>query len=438
VIIGLMQEQGYLTEDQAADALTRPAELSSAAAQDAGGFFADWVMETAPPAFSTETTEDVIIRTTLDPVLQKATESAMSDVLAAKLSEGSNVQVAVVVMSADGAVRAMVGGRQIEMAGSFNRATQALRQTGSSFKPFVYATALDLGYSPLDLIDDSPMTINIPGSGPWSPDNYDNEYKGVITLTQALAESRNIPAVRLSEAVGRDLVRTVAAAFGIQSDLAAGPALALGASESTLVEMTGAYAGILNGGSSVTPYGMVELRLQGDSEPLFNASGGIGERVISEHAARQLTWMMQQVIETGTGTRARLGDRPAAGKTGTTTAARDAWFIGFTADYVTGVWMGYDDNTPLKGVTGGGLPAEIWQAVMVRVNEGLPPRELPADPPDPRQPQVADGTMAPGAEALNPDQFQPVEAIESAPQGNGNGKGNGKKKGGFFRNLFGG
>ena len=441
VIIGLMREQGYLTEDQAADALTRPAELSKAAAQDAGGFFADWVMETAPPAFSSETTEDVIIRTTLDPALQKATENALADVLAEKLSEGSDVQIAVVVMSADGAVRAMIGGRQSEQAGSFNRATQALRQTGSSFKPFVYATALDLGYSPMDLIDDSPMTLNIPGSGPWSPDNYDNEYKGVITLTQALAESRNIPAVRLSEAVGRDLVRSVAAAFGIQSDLAAGPALALGASEATLVEMTGAYAGILNGGSSVTPYGMVELRLQGDSEPLFNASGGIGERVISEHAARQLTWMMQQVIDTGTGGRAQLADRPAAGKTGTTTAARDAWFIGFTADYVAGVWMGYDDNTPLKGVTGGGLPAEIWQAVMTRVNEGLPARELPADPPDP--PQVSVATPAPGgAEALNPEQFQPVEAIETAPQGNGNGngngKGNGKKKGGFFRNLFGG
>ena len=430
VIIGLMRDQGYLTEDQAADALTHPAQLSQAAAQNAGGFFADWVMETAPPAFSTETTEDVIIRTTLDPALQKATESALADVLAEKLSEGSDVQVAVVVMSADGAVRAMVGGRQIELAGSFNRATQALRQTGSSFKPFVYATALDLGYSPLDLIDDSPLTLNIPGSGPWSPDNYDNEYKGVITLTQALAESRNIPAVRLSEAVGRELVRTVASSFGIQSNLADGPALALGASESTLVEMTGAYAGILNGGSSVTPYGMVDLRLKGDSAPLFDASGGIGERVISESAARQLTWMMQQVIDTGTGGRAQLDDRPAAGKTGTTTAARDAWFIGFTADYVTGVWMGYDDNTPLTGVTGGGLPAEIWHEVMVRVNEGLPARDLPADPPTPPRPQAV------AAEALNPDQFQPVEVIEPTdPAQNGKPA---KKKGGFFRNLFGG
>jgi penicillin-binding protein 1A len=289
-------------------------------------------------------------------------------------------------MSADGAVRAMVGGRKIEAAGSFNRATQALRQTGSTFKPFVYAAALDLGWSPADYVEDTPLTLNIPGSGAWSPKNYDNEFKGLITLTQALAESRNIPAVKVSEAVGRDAVREVAAGFGIQSDLAAGPALALGASESTLIEMTGAFAGILNGGSSVTPYGLVELRLQGEEEPLIGAAGGIGERVIQEQSARLLTYMMSQVIDSGTGTRAQLDGRPAAGKTGTTQAARDAWFVGFTADYVAGVWMGYDDNTPLTGVTGGGLPAEIWHEVMMRVHDGVEVKPLPMDTPEPRQP----------------------------------------------------
>ena len=304
----------------------------------------------------------------------------------AKIKQGSNAQAAIIVMSADGAVRAMVGGRKIEAAGSFNRATQALRQTGSTFKPFVYAAALDLGWSPSDFVEDTPLTLNIPGSGPWTPKNYDNEFKGLITLTQALAESRNIPAVKVSEAVGRDLVRQVAADFGIQSDLAAGPALALGASESTLLEMTGAFAGILNGGSSVTPYGLVELSLQGEEEPLIGAAGGIGERVIQEQSARLLTYMMTQVLENGTGTRARLEGRPAAGKTGTTQAARDAWFVGFTADYVAGVWMGYDDNTPLTGVTGGGLPAEIWHEVMMRVHEGVEVKPLPLAIPEPRTP----------------------------------------------------
>jgi membrane peptidoglycan carboxypeptidase len=196
--------------------------------------------------------------------------------------------------------------------------------------------------------------------------------------------------------VGRDLVRRIALDFGIESDLAAGPALALGASESTLIEMTGAYAGILNGGSSVTPYGLVELKLMGEDEPLMDASDvGIGERVIQEDAARGLIYMMEKVVSEGSGTRAALPGRQAAGKTGTTQAARDAWFIGFTADYVAGVWMGYDDNTPLTGVTGGGLPAEIWHETMIRVHEGLPARPLPMRVPDPvmrpRDPQPQQG-----------------------------------------------
>jgi membrane peptidoglycan carboxypeptidase len=290
-------------------------------------------------------------------------------------------------MSSDGAVRAMVGGRKLRgVDGQFNRAIQAKRQTGSAFKPFVYATALDLGWSPNDIILDAPLTIDIPGSGPWSPRNYTENFYGPVTLTESLARSLNTTAVRLSEEVGRDNVRLVAEAFGIRSDLAQGPALALGASESTLLEMTGAYAGILNGGSAVTPYGLVEIRLQGESTPIMGQEGGIRERVIRQEAAEELVYMMNKVMTEGTGTRAALGDRPSAGKTGTTQAARDAWFLGFTADYVAGVWMGYDDNTPLTGVTGGGLPAEIWHETMVRVHEGLPVNPLPMrDPPPPTQ-----------------------------------------------------
>ena len=224
---------------------------------------------------------------------------------------------------------------------------------------------------------DSPLTINVPGSGPWTPKNYTREFRGEVTLTDALVHSLNIPAVRVSEAVGRGKVRRVAEDFGIVSDLAAGPALALGTSESTLLEMTGAYAGILNGGSSVTPYGLTSLYIVGDDAPLMDQIGGLGERVISEKAARQLMYMMYQVVERGTGQRAKLPGRDVAGKTGTTQAARDAWFLGFTADYVAGVWMGYDDNTPLSGVTGGGLPAEIWQEVMMRVHADMPARDLP-------------------------------------------------------------
>ncbi|MGB1234236.1 MAG: transglycosylase domain-containing protein [Planktomarina sp.] len=379
VVIQLMEEQGYITKGEAEFAAVKPAELSPAAAAKAGGYFADWVMSSGPEYFTRNTTEDVIIRTTLDPGIQKIAENGLAHVFETKVSEESKAQAAVVVMSADGAVRAMVGGRDTQVAGAFNRAIHAKRQTGSTFKPFVFATALELGYGPNDKIRDEEITINIPGSGPWRPTNYTNDFKGNVTLTRALAQSINIPAVKLSEAVGRDLVRKVATDFGIQSKLADGPALALGASESTLLEMTGAYAGFLNGGSSVTPYGLSELRFQGDSEALIGQGGGIGERVISEASARTLTRMMFEVIENGTGRRARIQGVQVAGKTGTTQASRDAWFIGFTSDYVVGVWMGNDDNKPLRQVTGGSLPADIWREVMSGIVAQHQPGPLPMD-----------------------------------------------------------
>ena len=376
-IVRLMEDQGYLSASAAQNAIDHPAQLSKRAQDQSGGYFADWIMSSTPDFLTSKTTADVILRTTLDQRIQTAAEDALKWVFDEKVREGSEAQAAVVVMSADGAVRAMVGGRDVQASGVFNRATQALRQTGSSFKPFVYATALELGWHYNDIVEDAPLTINIPGSGPWSPENYDHQFRGPVTLEEALMKSLNIPAVRVAEAAGLDNVRQIASDFGIESDLAAGPALALGASESTLIEMVGAYAGILNGGSSVTPYGLQEVRLQGDAEPLMGSEGGIGERVIREDAARELIYMMRQVVTQGTGGRAGLPDREIAGKTGTTQAARDAWFIGFSADYVAGVWMGYDDNTPLTGVTGSGLPAEIFHEVMARVHDGLPVHELP-------------------------------------------------------------
>jgi 1A family penicillin-binding protein len=378
VVIGLMEDQGYLTAAEAQDAIVNPAALSRAAEARSGGFFADWVMESGPEFFTRNTTEDVIIRTTLDQRIQRAAEDALVSVFENQIAEGSEAQAAIVVMSADGAVRAMVGGRNLRATGAFNRATQALRQTGSAFKPFIYAAALDLGVSPYAMVNDAPECWSIRGSREWCPENYDRSFKGPITLVQALAESRNLPAIILSEDVGREFVRNVANGFGLQGELAEGPALALGVSESTLLNITGAYAGILNGGSQVTPYGLLDLRIQGDNSVVMDSQGaGIGDRIISEEAARQLTWMMTRVVEEGTGQRARIDGWEIAGKTGTTNSSRDAWFVGFTGDYVTGVWMGYDNNTPLRGVTGGGLPAEIWRETMVRVLEGRMPTPLP-------------------------------------------------------------
>lgn len=380
-VLKLMHEQDYLSDSEHAAAVANPAQLSEAAQKRAGGYFADWVMQTGPEVFTRGTTEDVIITTTLDQRIQTAAEEAMQVIFENKVREGSEAQAAIVVMSADGAVRAIVGGRKTRVSGEFNRATMAKRQTGSAFKPFVYAAALDLGRSPLGIVEDTELCVTIPGSGEWCPKNFDRKFRGPVTLVDALKNSLNVPAVRLAQESGLDIVRKVASEFGIESDLAQGPALALGVSEASLLEMAGAYAGILNGGSSVTPYGMTELRLLNESEPIFSTASGIGERVILEKSAKQLIWMMNKVITEGSGRRAALPDREAAGKTGTSQSTRDAWFMGFTADFVAGVWMGYDDNTPLTGVTGAGLPAEIWHETMARVHEGLPVRPLPMTAP---------------------------------------------------------
>ena len=381
VIVGLMEVQGYLSTAEANEARNNPATLSPAAKQDAGGYFADWVMASGPSFLTRDTTEDVNIKTTFDQDIQTAAEDALRWVFENKVKAGSEAEAAIVVMSADGAVRAMVGGRSDPNPGDFNRATQARRQPGSAFKPFIFAAALEMDVSPFATVQDTNQCWTTPGSGEWCPKNYDRQFNGPVTLIQSLRESRNVPAVVLSEFVGRDIVRDVANGFGIASDLADGPALALGVSESTLIEMTGAYAGILNGGSLVQPYGLVELSLQGEDSPLMGLGGGIRERILRERSARALTWMMHDVVMNGTGARAQIPGWQIAGKTGTTQSARDAWFIGFTGDYVTGVWMGYDDNSPLSGVTGGGLPADIWRETMTRVLVNRQPVPLPMQAP---------------------------------------------------------
>ncbi len=398
VVIGLMQAQGYLTRVEAEIARAVPATLSTSAKTLIGGDFADWVMamdgDEMMQAFTRDTAEDVTILTTFDPEIQRAAEAALANVFANDVSEGSKAQAAIVVMSPDGAVRAVVGGRDTE-GDYFNRATQALRQTGSSFKPFVYAAALESGWTPNTLVEDAPLTIDIPGSGPWSPKNYSRDFKGVMTLAEAMARSINTIAVRVSEEVGRERVRAMAMDFGITSEIATGPAVALGVSEVTLLEMTGAYAGFLNGGRLSKPYGMLDLTLSDGARPFNIGRPSQGRPILSELADGYLVYMLNQVVETGSGRRARFGDWQIGGKTGTTQGAKDAWFLGFTADYVAGVWMGNDDNTPLVGVTGGGLPAQIWKETMQQVHAGRTPRPLPMIRPPEPTPAPAPGLLQP-------------------------------------------
>ncbi|MEM8569889.1 MAG: PBP1A family penicillin-binding protein [Pseudomonadota bacterium] len=402
-IIGLMEDQGYLTPQQAAVAQARPAVLSKAAAEKAGGDFADWVMSSGPDFLTRKTTEDISVLTTFDGRIQRAAEEALTQVFETKVRPGSKAQAAIVVMSPDGAVRAMVGGRHLGgTEGQFNRATQAKRQTGSLFKTFVFAAALQAGASPLDPVLDAPLTLNVPGSGAWSPRNYSRDYRGEITYADALTYSINTATVRVSEATGRARVAALAQDLGVTSPIAEGPSLALGVSEATLLEMTGAYAGLVNGGVASIPFGMQEIQLKSDGTSLMGSSRGRPVRVLDERAAGEIVWMLSQVVGKGTGSRAQLPDRPVAGKTGTTQAARDAWFIGFTGNYITGVWMGYDDNTPLSGVTGGGLPAEIWHEAMVRITDGVPARPLPSRAPERApSPLIAAPQINPGQVAQN-------------------------------------
>ncbi|MEM7211011.1 MAG: transglycosylase domain-containing protein [Pseudomonadota bacterium] len=372
VIARLMFEQGYISEIQMLEIRANPAVLSKAAAARAGGAFADWVMERGGEDRFLELLKaaDVEIETTFDPGIQRAAETALSEIFKNKVREGSKAQAAIVVMSYDGSVRAIVGGREKGPA-RFNRATQALRQPGSAFKPIVYAAGLEAGLNPLQIMQDERINI-----GGWSPSNYNNRFTGSVSLKTALAKSINTVAVKVSERAGRENVRELAQRMGLTDKIAPGPAVALGTSEARLVEMTGVYATIANQGRLARPHGVAAIRLRGDPVPIDRGSGVPGPQVISVETAGLLTNMMQEVVTSGTGGRARLEGWQVAGKTGTTQKARDAWFIGYTADYVTGVWMGYDDNSPLTGVTGGGLPAEIWGEVMRRVQQGRTPRPL--------------------------------------------------------------
>ena len=370
VVIDLMVEEGYLSTVDAAIAKAEPAQLSQAAQTEVGRYFADWVMEAGPGYLTHLTTEDVRIRTTFDRRAQNAAETAMRRTFDSKVKKGSTAQAAIVVMSPDGAVRAMVGGRSYG-ASQFNRATQAKRQTGSAFKPIVYAAGFEAGMNPGTVMEDAPLRIKN-----WEPKNYDGTYAGRVTLTDALARSLNTVAVRVSERAGRDRVESMARRMGMVSPLAPGPAVALGTSEATLLEMTGVYATIANRGRSADPYSVSQIFVRGYKEPVMASAEQATTQVMDARHADWLTNMMRSVIQRGTGQRARLQGFDMAGKTGTTQRARDAWFIGFTSDFVVGVWMGKDDNTPLVGVTGGGLPAEIWRETMRELHRGRPPAPI--------------------------------------------------------------
>lgn len=369
VVLNAMVENGVLSQQQAQQALaTAPTALANASKARPGRYFSDWVMEQVDD-LAGSVSQDLIIKTTLDPTIQAAAEQALAKTLDSKGPAANAGEGAMVVLTPDGAVRAMVGGRSYANS-QYNRAVQALRQPGSSFKPFVYLAGLESGLLPDDVVEDAPITI----SG-WSPENFDHRYHGQVTLRDAVANSLNTVAVRVSQRAGLQQVIGVAHRLGITADLQPTPSLALGTQETAVLPLVGAYAAFANGGYAAPPFGISEITTR-DGQILYLHQQGEQKQVIRPQDVGNMNQLLSGVIQSGTGKRAAIG-RPAAGKTGTSADYRDAWFIGYTADYVAGVWIGNDNNTPMKRVTGGSLPADIWREVMLAAQKGKPMRDLP-------------------------------------------------------------
>ncbi|MGE5517692.1 MAG: transglycosylase domain-containing protein [Bacteroidota bacterium] len=364
-----MVEAGYIDQKTADYAALTGAAQMVRRPLPAGRYFADWIMSHLDEMGEIQG-KDIVVRTTLDLGLQRKAEADLKAMLDANGAKSQVGQGAVVVLSPDGAVRALVGGKDYDDS-QFNRATQGLRQPGSSFKPFVYLAAMEKGFSPDDVFEDAPIHL-----GNWSPGNYNGKFEGPVTLHHAFANSTNTVAVRLIEQVGPARVIAQAHKMGITSELRNDASLALGTSETNLLELTTAYAPFANGGEGVTAFG-VDSVTDPQGKVLWKRQGGGFGPVMSDRALAHMHELMQAVMTEGTGKAARL-DRPAAGKSGTTQDYRDAWFMGYTADYVCGVWLGNDDQRhEMKKVTGGGLPAQLWKSIMLSAHKGLPPRPLP-------------------------------------------------------------
>src|SRR5215469_1755909 len=376
-VLALMVETGAVSQQQADAAQKSGVELSKVALTHPGiRYFADWIADQVRD-FAGASDHDLRVRTTLDMRMQNAAEAAITDALNRNGLKDAVSQGALVAMTPEGAVRAMVGGRDYNES-QFNRATQAQRQPGSAFKPFVYLAGIEAGLRPDDQFVDGPIQI-----GKWRPHNYTNKYLGAVSLAYALAESINTVAVQVAQRAGIPQVIAVANRLGITSDLAPDASIALGTNEVNLLELVSAYAPFANGGNGVLAYGITEIT-DTSGRVLYRRSGSGPGQVIPPDEVGLMDGMLAGVIARGTGKAAAL-PRPVAGKTGTTQDYKDAWFIGFTADLVAGIWLGNDDNTPMNKVTGGSLPASTWHAFMLTATKAVParplPRELPAESP---------------------------------------------------------
>jgi penicillin-binding protein 1A len=433
VVLATMVETGAITQDEADAASAHPAKVVDRAQVDARNYYLDAAREEALKVASNngerQLSGDLTVHTTLEPKIQEAARRTARDVIEGKAAKKANVhETAIVVMKPDGAVSAMIGGVDYTES-TFNRAVQAHRQPGSAFKPFVYLAALESGLSPWETREDQPIWID-----GWAPTNFGGRAYGTITLANAMAHSVNTIAVQVAQEVGIDQVVEAAKRCGITSKLEPHASLALGTAEVTPLELTSAYAVFASGGLKVRPYMVTQVN-GADGRVLYQRKHSEPERVVAEHVMKDLTAMLFGVVSHGTGFSANLYDREAGGKTGTTQDYHDAWFVGFTTDYVTGVWVGNDNSTPMKGVTGGTIPATIWKAVMKVAEAGLPPKGLNRSPPE--DALGLDESQMTASSTISADDEAAINNAPrlDAPQDQRQEK---KKSSGFFNWLFGG
>jgi penicillin-binding protein 1A len=407
VVLDNLVDNGFMTEGQVYGARRNPATPIDRTAEDVPNYYLDWafdemrkLVDTLPKSV---TDRFFVVRTALDSNLQRFAEHEVETQLRQYGRDYGASQSAAVIADLDGGVRAMVGGRDYG-ASQFNRAVDALRQPGSSFKPYVYATALANGFKPTSVVVDSPVCI-----GNWCPHNYSGGYSGSVTLLQAITHSINVIPVKLSielghgnPKLGRAMIVQTARNFGIHSPLPDTPSLPIGADEVYVYQHAVAYATFPNLGKSVVPHAALEVRTgAGQLVWRFDRDGPKPKQVISPSVALDMIKMMNSVVMEGTGKRAALDGIPTAGKTGTTNAWRDAWFVGYTGNFAGAVWMGNDDYSPTKRMTGGTLPAMTWHNIMTYAHQGVELHQVPGLPPPVHTQAVADAS-AKGSDEPHP------------------------------------
>jgi len=391
LVLDAMVETGAITTAQRAKAEAQTPKVWKFAANAPAQYFVDWLEPWTRQQVATAR-QDVVVETTLDLPTEAAAGEAASETAARFARQGVS-QAALVALDGQGRIRAMVGGVDYD-ASSYNRAVDAHRQAGSSWKPFIYLAAMEAGQTPDTMVVDEPVTI-----GNWSPRNFEDGYLGQITLEHALAQSINTVAARLADQVGRPVVAADARRLGILTPINTDPAMALGTSLVTPLEMATAYDAFSNGGNRIGAFGVEKIRTAG-GQMIYRAPPPPMIPAIVNPPLSELDRMLRTVVASGTGVRAAIAGYDIAGKTGTTSDYKDAWFCGFTGGLTTVVWMGRDDNTPMRGITGGTAPATFWHAFMVRAVHRLPVTAIPYGPAAPAPVAPAPVTPAPGFPTL--------------------------------------